>query len=84
MFQKADLVLLTKIDLIPHLDFDVAAVRDALSRVMPEATMLEVSAKTGEGIDAWLGWLEARRLEALERSAEGHAHAHHAHSHEHH
>jgi len=84
MFQKADLVLLTKIDLIPHLDFDVAAVRDALSRVMPEATMLEVSAKTGEGIDAWVGWLEARRLEALERSAEGHAHAHHAHSHEHH
>ena len=36
MFQKADLVLLTKVDLIPHLDFDVAAVEDALARVMPE------------------------------------------------
>jgi hydrogenase nickel incorporation protein HypB len=40
MFQKADLVLLTKVDLIPHLDFDVAAVEDAVARVMPEANML--------------------------------------------
>ena len=83
MFQKADLVLLTKIDLIPHLDFDVDAVRDALSRVMPDAKMLEVSAKTGEGIDAWLAWLEARRPARAERSPDGHHH-HHEHSHEHH
>jgi len=82
MFQKADLVLLTKIDLVPHLDFDVDAVRDALSRVMPEAKMLEVSAKTGEGIEAWLTWLEARRPERVERPAE--RHHHHEHTHEHH
>jgi hydrogenase nickel incorporation protein HypB len=61
MFKKADLVLLTKVDLIPHLDFDVGAVEDALSRVMPDAQLLKASAKTGEGIDAWLEWLEARR-----------------------
>jgi hydrogenase nickel incorporation protein HypB len=82
MFQKADLVLLTKIDLVPHLDFDVDAVRDALSRVMPEANMIEVSAKTGEGIETWLTWLEARRPEPVERPAE--AHHHHEHPHEHH
>ena len=39
MFKKADLVLLTKIDLIPYLDFDVAAVEDGLARVMPSAKM---------------------------------------------
>ncbi|MFW2387282.1 MAG: hydrogenase nickel incorporation protein HypB [Polyangiales bacterium] len=81
MFQKADLVLLTKVDLIPHLDFDVAEVEDALARVMPSAQMLKVSAKTGEGIDAWLAWLEARRPDPVERPAE--AHHHHEHPHEH-
>lgn len=70
MFQKADLVLLTKTDLIPHLDFDVDAVEDALSRVMPDPKMLKVSAKSGEGIDAWLGWLEARRPAHREDSHE--------------
>jgi hydrogenase nickel incorporation protein HypB len=83
MFQKADLVLLTKVDLIPHLDFDVAAVEDALARVMPEAKMLKVSAKTGEGIDEWLTWLEARRPVPVERPPEGHHHHHHRHEHHH-
>jgi len=83
MFQKADLVLLTKVDLIPHLDFDVASVEDALARVMPGAKMLKVSAKTGDGIDAWLQWLEERRPAAVERPPEAHAHHNHEHSHEH-
>jgi hydrogenase nickel incorporation protein HypB len=77
MFQKADLVLLTKIDLIPHLDFDVDAVEDALARVMPDARMLKVSAKTGEGIEQWLRWLEERRPEAVERPTDAHHHHHH-------
>ncbi len=77
IFQKADLVLLTKIDLIPHLDFDVAAVEDAVARVMPEANLLKVSAKTGEGIDAWLQWLEKLRPAPIEAR-------HHEHHHEHH
>ena len=84
MFQKADLVLLTKVDLIPHLDFDVVAVRDALARVMPEAKMLEVSAKTGEGIDAWLQWLEERRPAPAARQAHPHSHHHHEPPHGHH
>ncbi|MGB8329387.1 MAG: hydrogenase nickel incorporation protein HypB [Polyangiales bacterium] len=82
MFQKADLVLLTKIDLIPHLDFDVTAVEDAIARVMPEASLLKVSAKTGEGIDAWLQWLERRRPAPIERS--GHGPSHHSHPDKHH
>ncbi len=85
MFQKADLVLLTKVDLIPHLEFDVDAVRDALARVMPEPKMLQVSAKTAEGIDAWLDWLNARRPPRPEGTVPEHHHHHHdPHHHEHH
>jgi hydrogenase nickel incorporation protein HypB len=61
MFRKADLVLLTKIDLVPHLDVDLDAIRDALARTMPEPRMIAMSARTGEGVAEWLAWLEARR-----------------------
>jgi hydrogenase nickel incorporation protein HypB len=74
MFRKADLVLLTKIDLVPHLDVDLGAIRDALSRVMPEPRMIAVSARTGEGIAEWLAWLEARRPQAAARAPHTHGH----------
>src|SRR3954471_800283 len=61
MFRAADLVLLTKVDLLPHLEVDVAAIRDGLARVMPEPRLIAVSGKTGEGIPEWLAWLESRR-----------------------
>jgi hydrogenase nickel incorporation protein HypB len=61
MFRKADLVLLTKVDLLPHLDLDLAALEAALARVMPKANMLRLSARTGEGLEEWVGWLEVRR-----------------------
>jgi len=61
MFRRADLVLLTKIDLLPHLDVDVRAIREALACVMPEPRLIAVSGKTGEGIGEWLAWLEAFR-----------------------
>ena len=62
MFRKADLVLLTKVDLLPHLpQVDVAAIEDALARTMPEPHLIAVSALTGEGIDQWIDWLRARR-----------------------
>jgi hydrogenase nickel incorporation protein HypB len=61
MFRKADLVLLTKVDLLPHLELDVAAVEAGLARVMPKAELLRLSARTGEGVEEWVGWLETRR-----------------------
>ena len=62
MFRRADLVLLSKIDLVPHLDVDLAAIEDAIARTMPEPRVLRVSARTGEGIPAWLAWLQGRRV----------------------
>jgi len=61
MFRKADLVLLTKVDLLPHLpQVSVPAIEAALSQVMPEPALIRVSALTGEGLGAWVGWLEGR------------------------
>ena len=61
MFRTADLVLLTKTDLLPHLpEVDVDAIRDGLARVMPQPALLPLSARSGEGLDAWLHWLAAR------------------------
>jgi hydrogenase nickel incorporation protein HypB len=86
MFQKADLVVVTKCDLVPHLDVDLAKLEDSLARVMPDPKVLKVSARTGEGIAEWVKWVEARRgpLLKLPLTAFAHAHAHeHAHEHVH-
>jgi hydrogenase nickel incorporation protein HypB len=61
MFRRADLVLLTKVDLLPHLDVDMVALRDAISQVAPNAKVIAVSGKTGQGIGEWIAWLEAHR-----------------------
>jgi hydrogenase nickel incorporation protein HypB len=62
MFRKADLVVLTKTDLLPHLgSYSLERVEDALGRVMPEPRMLHVSATSGEGLAHWVDWLERLR-----------------------
>jgi hydrogenase nickel incorporation protein HypB len=58
MFRAARLMLLNKCDLLPHLDFDVAKAIDFARQVNPGIEVLQVSARTGEGMDAWLAWLE--------------------------
>jgi hydrogenase nickel incorporation protein HypB len=71
MFQRADLVVLTKIDLLPYLDgVSIGTVRRHLDRVAPGTPLLAVSARTGAGIDDWIAWLEAqRRALGLDRAA---------------
>src|SRR3954452_11437584 len=66
MFRTCDLVLVNKIDLLPHLDFDIDKLLYNLDVVNPGARKLLVSARTGEGVDAWKAWLEgvAARAEA--------------------
>lgn len=58
IFRKADLVLLTKLDLLPQLpDVRIEVIAENLSLVMPKPTMIAMSAKTGRGIDQWIQWL---------------------------
>ena len=60
LFQPADVILLNKIDLIGVLGYDASRVRDDLSRINTRAPFIELSAKTGQGMPAWLDWLRAR------------------------
>jgi hydrogenase nickel incorporation protein HypB len=88
MFKAADLVLISKADLVPHLEVDVREIEAALARVMPRPEHIVLSARTGEGLDRWVSWLERRRLElglvGKVPGLTGHAHqAPHAHPHEH-
>jgi hydrogenase nickel incorporation protein HypB len=57
MFAAASLMVLNKIDLLPHLDFDVPACIANARRVNPAIEVLLVSARSGAGMDAWLDWL---------------------------
>jgi hydrogenase nickel incorporation protein HypB len=57
MFRAAEVVVVNKIDLLPHLDFDLGAFYANLRDVNPGAAVIEVSARTGEGVDAWCDWL---------------------------
>jgi hydrogenase nickel incorporation protein HypB len=59
MFRQANLVLLTKVDLLPYLEFDTERYAADLARVNPSARLMHLSATTGEGMDAWLTWLTA-------------------------
>lgn len=59
MFRAADLVLITKVDLLPYLRFDVEKCEAYARRVNPRAKIIRTSAITGEGLDTWLKWLEA-------------------------
>ena len=59
MFAAARLMVLTKTDLLPHVDFDVARCIAHAQRVNPGIEVLLLSAKSGQGVDAWLDWLLA-------------------------
>lgn len=69
MFAAADLLLLNKSDLLPYVDFDVGACLANALRVNPRLQTLIVSAKTGDGMEAFLAWIEG----ALARRAAPHA-----------
>jgi hydrogenase nickel incorporation protein HypB len=56
----ADLLVLNKMDLLPHVPFDMEVFRGDLAAIRDDVPLVEVSAQTGEGIDDWLTWLRAR------------------------
>jgi hydrogenase nickel incorporation protein HypB len=60
MFRACELVLVNKIDLVPHLEFDLDKLLRHIEAVHPGVPTLLVSARTGEGVDAWREWLLER------------------------
>jgi hydrogenase nickel incorporation protein HypB len=60
MFRACELVLVNKIDLVPHLEFDLDKLLRHIEAVHPGVPTLLVSARTGEGVDAWRQWLLER------------------------
>lgn len=73
MFAAAGLVLVNKIDLLPYVDFDLAACTDYARAVNPGLEFLPVSATTGAGLDRWYEWLaEQRRAAATSLEGAGH------------
>ena len=61
MFRSVDLVIVNKVDLIPHLDYDLPTFYANLDAVNPGVAVIEASARTGAGIDRWCAWLSALR-----------------------
>lgn len=57
MFHNADVMLLNKVDLLPHIDFDVEKCKEMARKVNPDILIFDVSSKTGEGMAAWYQWL---------------------------
>jgi hydrogenase nickel incorporation protein HypB len=70
MFRAARLMLLNKVDLLPHLSFDVDRCLEYARRINPRIEVIRTSATTGEGLDGWLQWLEAEAAAARGRRLE--------------
>jgi hydrogenase nickel incorporation protein HypB len=66
MFAASDLMLLNKVDLLPHLEFDVDACVAAALRVNPRIQVMKISSRTGEGLAAFYGWIAARAGQMIE------------------
>ena len=59
MFQKSCVLLINKIDLLPYIDCDVEKIRSEARAINPSIEIFDVSARTGEGLDGWYGWLRS-------------------------
>jgi len=71
MFAAADLMLLNKCDLLPHLAFDADLCEANARRINPNIQVLRISATKGEGLDAWLDWVKGAAREARSRRVRG-------------
>jgi len=72
MFHAADLMILNKIDLLPYVDFNLEQCIQYAKQVNPRIKILQLSAKTGAGMDSWIQWIKASRAVQLIDYAETH------------
>ena len=61
MFTESSLLLLNKIDLLSHVEFDLDRARKEALDINPKLEIAEISCRTGEGIEAWVGWIDRFR-----------------------
>jgi hydrogenase nickel incorporation protein HypB len=69
MFAAARLMLLNKVDLLPYVDFDLVRCIESARRINPAIEVIPMSATRGDGIDAWLDWIEQAALQPRESAA---------------
>lgn len=62
IFEAVDVVVVTKADLMPYMDFELDTFKELVHGLNPNAPVLVLSAKTGEGMDSWVKWLEEHRV----------------------
>jgi len=69
MFRISDLAILNKIDLVPHLDYDMEQAKDFIKQVNPGIPVFEISARNGEGMDLWMEWIREKVMEKKKAAA---------------
>jgi hydrogenase nickel incorporation protein HypB len=67
MFRKADLVVVTKKDLLPFFDFDIDRAKKELAKLRPDTPLILIDNRSGEGLDQLVDWIRTRRAEHLKR-----------------
>ncbi|MGB2627095.1 MAG: hydrogenase nickel incorporation protein HypB [Candidatus Acidiferrum sp.] len=65
IFHRSSLMLLTKTDLLPHVDFDPALALENARKIHPEIDFIALSARTGDGMSEWLNWLNVLREKVI-------------------
>lgn len=65
IFHRSSLMLLTKTDLLPHVDFDPALALENARKIHPEIEFIALSARTGDGMSEWLKWLNVLREKVI-------------------
>jgi hydrogenase nickel incorporation protein HypB len=70
IFMESTLAIINKIDLLPHLDYDIGKVEQEIRVLNPECDIVRLSALKGDGMDGWIAWVESR-LDAKRSAREG-------------
>jgi hydrogenase nickel incorporation protein HypB len=68
MFTESNVLLINKIDLLPHLNTRLDTIHEVCRNLNPDLTIFEVSATRGDGLEAWFSWLEERIKETVRRA----------------
>ena len=77
IFRNCDLVVFTKCDLLEHVDFNISNAERNLKALNPEIKTIQLSSRTGYGLDKWIVWLDCQIAEYLKEIAKN-AHVHHS------